>query len=399
MMFVESVSAGLCHEAPTKLWAARCITWDGSAVSTSARTEDMSRRSDSMRVIRDRRCSMFSVLLRHRTEPKTFAPCASAYSAMWLPTNPLMPVISTRTRRYYTGLAFAPSPFPGAGDHGGAARRPARAWCGAAFCGNVAWRQLPGGSGARRRGRARPARPVRRRRPQPLMLLSVIIPVYNEAGTLREIVGRVMKSSVPVGRELIIVDDASRDATPDVLKAVVAEHGDQVRIVSHATNRGKGAAIRTGIANARGEIVLIQDADLEYDPRDYPLLLEPILEDQADVVFGNRFHGGPHRVLYFWHYVANRFLTLLTNLLTGLNLSDMEVGYKVFRADVLRRITLTSNRFGFEPEITVKVARLDCRVYEVPIRYYGRTYAEGKKITWRDGLAALGHIIRYRFID
>jgi len=231
------------------------------------------------------------------------------------------------------------------------------------------------------------------------MLLSVIIPVYNEAGTLREIVGRVMKSSVPVGRELIIVDDASRDATPDVLKAVVAEHGDQVRIVSHATNRGKGAAIRTGIANARGEIVLIQDADLEYDPRDYPLLLEPILEDQADVVFGNRFHGGPHRVLYFWHYVANRFLTLLTNVLTGLNLSDMEVGYKVFRADVLRRITLKSDRFGFEPEITIKVAKLDCRVYEVPIRYYGRTYAEGKKITWRDGLAALGHIIRYRFID
>src|SRR6266508_3227737 len=149
MMFVESVSAGLCHEAPTKLWAARWITWDGSAVSTSARTEDMSRRSDSMRVTRDRRGSMFSVLLRHRTEPKTFAPCASAYSAMWLPTNPLMPVISTRTTRYYTGGAFAPSPFPGAGNHGGGRAppgRPAGAWCGAAFCGNVAWRQLLGGA-------------------------------------------------------------------------------------------------------------------------------------------------------------------------------------------------------------------------------------------------------------
>jgi glycosyltransferase involved in cell wall biosynthesis len=226
------------------------------------------------------------------------------------------------------------------------------------------------------------------------------MPVYNEARTLAEIVRRVMKASVPVSRELIIVDDASQDATPEVLRAIVAEHGDAVRVFSHQTNRGKGAAIRTGIANARGEVVLIQDADLEYDPRDYPLLLEPIIEDQAEVVFGNRFHGGgPHRVLYFWHYMANRFLTLLTDVLTGLNLSDMEVGYKVFRADVLRRITLKSDRFGFEPEITIKVARLGCRIYEVPIRYYGRTYAEGKKITWRDGLAALGHIIRHRFLD
>jgi len=230
-------------------------------------------------------------------------------------------------------------------------------------------------------------------------MLSVIMPVYNEAHTLVEIVRRVLKSSVSVALELVIVDDASSDATPEVLKAIAEAHGNEVRVFSHETNRGKGAAIRTGIAHARGEIVLIQDADLEYDPRDYSLLLEPILEDQADVVFGNRFHGGPHRVLYFWHYTANRFLTLLTNVLTGLNLSDMEVGYKVFRADVLRRITLESDRFGFEPEITIKVAKLGCRVYEVPIRYYGRTYAEGKKITWRDGLAALGHIIRYRFID
>ena len=231
------------------------------------------------------------------------------------------------------------------------------------------------------------------------VMLSVIMPVYNEARTISEMVARVRRAPIDLTRELIVVDDASTDATREALQKITADHGDEVRVFTHEANRGKGAAIRTGIAHARGEIILIQDADLEYDPRDYPLLLEPILEDQADVVFGNRFHGGPHRVLYFWHYTANRFLTLLTNVLTGLNLSDMEVGYKVFRADVLRRITLTSNRFGFEPEITVKVARLDCRVYEVPIRYYGRTYAEGKKITWRDGLAALGHIIRYRFMD
>ena len=170
-------------------------------------------------------------------------------------------------------------------------------------------------------------------------------------------------------------------------------------MILHDVNQGKGAAIRTGLAHATGDIVLIQDADLEYDPRDYPLLLEPILEDQADVVYGNRFHGGPHRVLYFWHYAANRALTLLTNVLTGLNVTDMEVGYKVFRRDVLRRLTLKANRFGFEPEVTVKVARLGCRIYEVPIRYYGRTYQEGKKITWRDGVAALFHILRYRFFD
>jgi glycosyltransferase involved in cell wall biosynthesis len=231
------------------------------------------------------------------------------------------------------------------------------------------------------------------------MMLSVIIPVYNEAATLREIVDRVMKSPIPLARELVVIDDASTDATPEVLRQIAAERTEDIRVVSHPINQGKGAAIRSGIAEAKGEIVLIQDADLEYDPRDYPLLLEPILEDQADVVFGNRFHGGPHRVMYFWHYAANRFLTFLTNVLTGLNLSDMEVGYKVFRAQVLRRITLKSKRFGFEPEITVKVAKLGCRIYEVPIRYYGRTYAEGKKITWRDGLAALCHIIRYRLID
>jgi glycosyltransferase involved in cell wall biosynthesis len=229
--------------------------------------------------------------------------------------------------------------------------------------------------------------------------LSVIIPVYNEAATIGEIIARVRQAPIDLARELIVVDDGSTDATRQVLEKIVTDHADDVTVLSRVVNGGKGAAIRTAISHARGQIILVQDADLEYDPRDYPLLLEPILEDQADVVFGNRFHGGPHRVLYFWHYTANRFLTLLSNLLTGLNLSDMEVGYKVFRADVLKRLTLKSDRFGFEPEITVKVARLGCRIYEVPIRYYGRTYAEGKKITWRDGLAALGHIIRYRFID
>ena len=226
--------------------------------------------------------------------------------------------------------------------------------------------------------------------------LSVVMPVYNEARTIVAVIERVLKTPVDVAKEIIVVDDASTDGTRELLQSMPP---GQIRLVFHDVNRGKGAAIRTGVAHATGDIVLVQDADLEYDPRDYPLLLEPILEGHADVVFGNRFHGGPHRVLYFWHYAANRSLTLLTNLLTGLNVTDMEVGYKVFRRDVLRRLTLTSDRFGFEPEVTVKVAKLGCRVYEVPIRYYGRTYQEGKKITWRDGVAALFHLLRYRFFD
>jgi len=228
------------------------------------------------------------------------------------------------------------------------------------------------------------------------LTLSVVMPVYNEARTIVAMIEQVLNAPVDLAKEIIVVDDASTDGTRELLENMSA---GEIRLVLHDVNRGKGAAIRTGVAHATGDIVLVQDADLEYDPRDYPLLLEPILEGHADVVFGNRFHGGPHRVLYFWHYAANRGLTLLTNLLTGLNVTDMEVGYKVFRRDVLRRLTLTSDRFGFEPEVTVKIAKLGCRVYEVPIRYYGRTYQEGKKITWRDGVAALFHLLRYRFFD
>jgi glycosyltransferase involved in cell wall biosynthesis len=226
-------------------------------------------------------------------------------------------------------------------------------------------------------------------------LLSVVIPVYDEASTIARLIERVRAAPLELPIEIVVVDDASSDGTHEILARLGTPEAGDLRLIRHPVNRGKGAAVRTGLAAARGDIVLIQDADLEYDPRDYPLLLEPILEGQADVVFGNRFHGGPHRVLYFWHYVANRALTLLTNVVTGLNLSDMEAGYKVFRAEVLRSLELRSDRFGFEPEITIKVARLGCRVYEVPVRYYGRTYAEGKKITWRDGLAAVCHILRF----
>jgi glycosyltransferase involved in cell wall biosynthesis len=220
------------------------------------------------------------------------------------------------------------------------------------------------------------------------------MPAYNEARTIAEAVERVWRAPLDVEKELIAVDDGSTDETLQRLEKLAAEGEAEIRIVSQPVNRGKDAAIRAGMAYASGEIILIQHADLEYDPRDYPHLLAPILDGHADVVFGNRFHGGPHRVLYFWHYVGNRILILTTNVVTGLNLSDMEVGYKVFRADTLRRLTIKSDRFGFEPEIAVKVAKMGCRVYEVPIRYYGRTYEEGKKITWRDVVAALLHIFR-----
>jgi hypothetical protein len=243
-------------------------------------------------------------------------------------------------------------------------------------------------------------------------LLSVVIPCYNEKTTIRCLLETVLRAEVnpqapeqywDLQREIVIVDDCSTDGTREVLRAIEEESRGPggavpVRICYHDRNQGKGAALRTGIQKALGDIVLIQDADLEYDPKDYPALLDPILTGHADVVFGNRFHGsGVHRVLYFWHYQANRMLTLLCSMFSDLNLSDMEVGYKLFKREIFSRITLQSDRFGFEPEITIKVAKLGCRIYEVPISYYGRTYDEGKKIGWKDGVAALYHMIRFRF--
>jgi glycosyltransferase involved in cell wall biosynthesis len=229
------------------------------------------------------------------------------------------------------------------------------------------------------------------------MKLSILIPVYNERDTIELVLKKV--EAVPYEKEIIVVDDASTDGTREILQRLAEDHCGQVHLVLHPQNRGKGAAIRTAIKHVTGDIVIIQDADLEYDPKDYPALLGPILDGHADVVFGNRFHGGPHRVLYFWHYVGNRFLTNLCNMVTNLNLSDMEVGYKAFRAEVFQRLRIKSDRFGIEPELTVKMARLGCRVYEVPIAYHGRTYAEGKKIGWKDGMAALYYILRFRFFD
>jgi glycosyltransferase involved in cell wall biosynthesis len=226
------------------------------------------------------------------------------------------------------------------------------------------------------------------------MKLSVVIPVYNEIGTIEEILNRVQ--SVPLDKEIIVVDDRSTDGTMEWLSQI---SDDSITVLFHPVNRGKGAALRTGFERVTGDIVIIQDADLEYDPGEYGRLIEPILDGRADVVYGSRFTGGPQRVLFFWHYVGNKFLTLLSNMLTNVNLSDMETCYKVFRAQLLEKITIKSDRFGFEPEITAKFARLKCRIYEVPISYSGRNYEEGKKITWRDGFAALFHIVRFRFFD
>jgi glycosyltransferase involved in cell wall biosynthesis len=225
--------------------------------------------------------------------------------------------------------------------------------------------------------------------------LTVVVPVFNEAATIRAVLERVLATPFP--KEVLVVDDGSTDGTGDVLREMASNHG-AVRVLRHERNRGKGAALRTAFAEAKGNVVLVQDADLEYDPADYPALLRPILEGKADVVYGSRFLGGAYaRVHLFWHFAANRFLTLVTNLLANLNLSDMETGYKVFRRDVLERLRLRSEGFAIEPEITVKVARLGCRVYEVPISYAGRSYAEGKKIRWRDGVVALFAALRYRF--
>jgi len=223
--------------------------------------------------------------------------------------------------------------------------------------------------------------------------LSVVMPIYNEAATVAQIVERVQ--AAPYEKEIIMVDDCSTDGTLERLEEIERAYGN-VKLLRHEKNLGKGAALRTAFSAVTGGVVVIQDADLEYDPADYPRLLGPIEEGKADVVYGSRFLGGPHRVLYFWHYVGNKFLTLLSNALTNLNLSDMETCYKAFRTEVLEGLRLRSSRFGFEPEFTAKIARRGCRIYEVPISYSGRTYEEGKKITWKDGLAALYTIVRFR---
>jgi glycosyltransferase involved in cell wall biosynthesis len=226
------------------------------------------------------------------------------------------------------------------------------------------------------------------------MKLSIIIPVYNEKHTIEEVINRVRKTDVGMEKEIVIVDDGSKDGTQDILNNL---NFPDTKTFFHAKNQGKGAALHTGFSNAQGDIILIQDADLEYDPAEYPTLLKPILDGRADVVYGSRFLGGPHRVLFFWHYVGNKLLTTLSNMLSNLNLSDMETCYKVIKKEVLDRITLKSKKFGFEPEITIKLAKLKVKIYEVPISYSGRDYSEGKKIGWRDGIAAIYHILRFKF--
>ena len=250
---------------------------------------------------------------------------------------------------------------------------------------------------------ASPDRPARKMQTV-VTKISIVIPVYNEEATIQHLVGLVVAAPLPesVAREIVIVNDCSADGTAaklDQLKNMFP--ASEIRVIHKPVNEGKGAALRDGFKHAGGDVVLIQDADLEYDPRDYPRLLQPIVDDKADVVYGSRFIGEPHRVLYFWHTLGNKFLTAFSNMFTNLNLTDMEVCYKVFRKPVLDRITIRCNRFGFEPEVTAKIARMRprLRIYEVGVAYYGRSYKEGKKITWKDGIKAILTIIRFRFSD
>lgn len=234
------------------------------------------------------------------------------------------------------------------------------------------------------------------------MLLSVVIPVYNERETLFNIIRRVLAVPLDLDVELVLVDDCSRDGTLELYGQLPAEFpGVQIRVLKHPVNRGKGAALRTGFAEVKGDLVIVQDADLEYDPQDYPKLLAPLIDGRADVVYGSRFaaRSDAHRVHFFWHMLVNRFLTLLSNMTTNLYVTDMETCYKVFKVEVLRSLKLCSDRFGIEPEMTAKVARGGWRVYEVPIEYAGRSYHEGKKITWRDGAKAIVSIFRFAFFD
>lgn len=228
------------------------------------------------------------------------------------------------------------------------------------------------------------------------MRISIVIPCFNEIRTIHEIIARALAAPLPYEREVIVVDDCSTDGTREKLRQL--DLSADVKVVFHDVNRGKGAALRTGFSCATGDVIVIQDADLEYDPNEYHKLLLPLINGQADVVYGSRFVGGDsHRVLYFWHSLGNRFLTLLSNMFTNLNLTDMEVCYKVFRRDLLKRIRLEEDRFGFEPEFTAKISRLGCPIYEVGVSYYGRTYQEGKKINWRDGMRAVWVILKYGF--
>lgn len=226
-------------------------------------------------------------------------------------------------------------------------------------------------------------------------MISIVMPAYNEASTVGEVVWRVRKAEP--NAEVIVVNDGSTDGTATILEQLQKDY--DLKVITHERNMGKGAAVRSALSEVNGDVIIIQDADLEYDPKDYPKLLEPILDGRADVVYGSRFLGGPHRAMYFWHSLGNKLLTFFSNMMNNLNLTDMETGYKAFKRGVLEGIIIKSDRFGFEPELTAKFARKGLRIYEVPISYSGRSYLEGKKVSWRDGFAAIWFIIRYRFWD